>query len=130
VVAVFQPHRYTRTATLLRDFADAFEGADLVVVTGIYAAGEEPLPGVSGRLVADAISASHRTQDVEYAETRHELVTVLERVLRPGDLCLTMGAGDLTTLPGDLLERAAQPGRAPQAQPGRAPQAQPGRAPE
>jgi len=130
VVAVFQPHRYTRTATLLRDFADAFEGADLVVVTGIYAAGEEPLPGVSGRLVADAISASHRTQDVEYAETRHELVTVLERVLRPGDLCLTMGAGDLTTLPGDLLERAAQPGRAPQAQPGRAPQAQPGRAPQ
>jgi len=130
VVAVFQPHRYTRTATLLRDFADAFEGADLVVVTGIYAAGEEPLPGVSGRLVADAISASHRTQDVEYAETRGELVTVLERVLRPGDLCLTMGAGDLTTLPGDLLERAAQPGRAPHAQPGRAPQAQPGRAPQ
>jgi UDP-N-acetylmuramate--alanine ligase len=120
VVAVFQPHRYTRTATLLRDFADAFEGADLVVVTGIYAAGEEPLPGVSGRLLADVISASHTTQDVEYAETRDELVAVLERVLRPGDLCLTMGAGDLTTLPDDLLERAAQPGRAPQAHPGRA----------
>jgi UDP-N-acetylmuramate--alanine ligase len=119
-VAVFQPHRYTRTATLLRDFADAFEGADLVVVTGIYAAGEEPLPGVSGRLLADVISASHTTQDVEYAETRDELVAVLERVLRPGDLCLTMGAGDLTTLPDDLLERAAQPGRAPQAHPGRA----------
>ena len=115
VVAVFQPHRYTRTAALIHDFADAFEGADLVVVTGLYPAGEEPLPGVSGRLVADAISASHPVQHVEYAETRTELVAVLERLLRPGDLCLTMGAGDLTTLPDDLLERAAsQPGRAPQ----------------
>jgi UDP-N-acetylmuramate--alanine ligase len=122
VVAVFQPHRYTRTATLLRDFADAFEGADLVVVTGIYAAGEDPLPGVSGRLVAGSISAAHPAQDVEYAETRAELVAVLERVLRPGDLCLTMSAGDLTTLPDDLLERAAQPARATQAQPEREPQ--------
>jgi UDP-N-acetylmuramate--alanine ligase len=138
LVAVFQPHRYSRTATLLGDFADAFEGADVVVVTGIYPAGEEPLPGVNGRLVADAISAAHPTRDVRYAETRDELVAMLERVLRPGDLCLTMGAGDLTTLPGDLLERAgqsemaprAQPGRAPRAQPGRAPRAQPGRAPQ
>jgi UDP-N-acetylmuramate--alanine ligase len=130
VVAVFQPHRYTRTATLLRDFADAFEGADLVVVTGIYGAGEDPLPGVSGRLVAATISAAHPTQDVEYAETRAELVAVLERVLRPGDLCLTMSAGDLTTLPDDLLERAAHPGRAAGTQPGRAAGAQPGREPQ
>jgi len=114
VVAVFQPHRYTRTAALFRDFANAFEGADLVVVTGLYSAGEEPVPGVNGRLVADAISASNPEQDVEYAETRAELVAVLERVLRPGDLCLTMGAGDLTTLPDDLLARAARPGTPPQ----------------
>jgi UDP-N-acetylmuramate--alanine ligase len=113
VVAVFQPHRYSRTSTLFRDFADAFEGADLVVVTGLYSAGEQPMPGVSGRLVADAIRAAHPAQDVEYAETRAELVALLERVLRPGDLCLTMSAGDLTTLPDELLERAAQPGRAP-----------------
>ncbi|HUC13896.1 MAG TPA: UDP-N-acetylmuramate--L-alanine ligase [Acidimicrobiales bacterium] len=114
VVAVFQPHRYSRTASLSRDFADAFDGADVVVVTAVYSAGEQPLPGVSGRLVADAISASHPAQDVEYAETRAELVAVLERVLRPGDLCLTMSAGDLTTLPDELLERAAQSGRARQ----------------
>jgi UDP-N-acetylmuramate--alanine ligase len=113
VVAVFQPHRYSRTATLFRDFADAFEVADLVVVTGLYSAGEQPLPGVSGRLVADAIRAAHPAQAVEYAETRAELVAALERVLRPGDLCLTMSAGDLTTLPDELLERAAQQGRAP-----------------
>ncbi len=114
VVAVFQPHRYTRTATLLRDFADAFEGADLVVVTGIYSAGEVPLPGVNGRLLADAISAAHPAQHVEYADARGELVEVLERLLGPGDLCLTMGAGDLTTLPDELLQRASELGRAPQ----------------
>lgn len=106
VVAVFQPHRYTRTVSLWRDFADAFEGADVVVVTGLYAAGEEPLPGVSGRLVADAIRASHPELAVEYAETRPELVAVLQRLLRPGDLCLTMSAGDLTTLPDELLSSA------------------------
>jgi UDP-N-acetylmuramate--alanine ligase len=119
VVAVFQPHRYTRTVSLLAAFADAFEGADLVVVTGIYSAGEKPLPGVIGRVVADAISASHPAQHVEYAETRTELVALLERLLRPGDLCLTMGAGDLTTLPDVFLGRAAEPERAPR--PGRAP---------
>ncbi len=75
-MAVFEPHRYSRTAALWRDFADAFDGADAVVVTGLYAAGEEPLPGVSGRLVADAVSASHPALPVEYAESRAEVVAV------------------------------------------------------
>jgi UDP-N-acetylmuramate--alanine ligase len=103
IVAVFEPHRYSRTAALWQDFADAFEGADTVVVTGLYPAGEDPLPGVSGRLVAEAVKASHPTLPVEYAETRNDVVALLRRLLRPGDLCLTMGAGDLTTLPSELL---------------------------
>jgi UDP-N-acetylmuramate--alanine ligase len=106
IVAVFEPHRYSRTAALWRDFADAFDGADALVVTGLYPAGEEALPGVSGRLVADAVSASHPALRVEYAESRADLVAVLRRMLQPGDLCLTMGAGDLTTLPGELLAGA------------------------
>jgi len=110
IVAVFEPHRYSRTAALWREFADAFDGADALVVTGLYPAGEEPLPGVSGRLVADAVSASHPGLQVEYAETRPDLVGVLRRVLRPGDLCLTMGAGDLTTLPSELLDLPQQEG--------------------
>ncbi len=107
IVVVFQPHRYSRTAALLEDFADAFEGADILLVTGIYAAGEEPLPGVDARLVADAVSSSHPALPVEYAESRPELVSLLQRVLAPGDLCLTMGAGDLTTLPSELLAGAS-----------------------
>ncbi len=106
IVAVFEPHRYSRTAALWQDFADAFEGADALVVTGLYSAGEDPLPGVSGRLVADAVVASHPDLPVEYAEIRTDLVGLLRRLLQPGDLCLTMGAGDLTTLPGELLAGA------------------------
>jgi UDP-N-acetylmuramate--alanine ligase len=106
IVAVFEPHRYSRTAALWRDFADAFDGADALVVTGLYPAGEEPLPGVSGRLVAEAVRASHPGLPVEYAETRGDVVAVLSRLLQPGDLCLTMGAGDVTTLPAELLAGA------------------------
>ncbi len=106
VVAVFQPHRFSRTAALGRDFGPAFEGADVVVVTAIYAAGEEPMPGVSGRVVADAAQASQPSRRVEYAETRSDVVGMVRSLLRPGDLCLTMGAGDLTTLADDLLAAA------------------------
>ena len=109
VVAVFQPHRYTRTASLWPEFAGAFADADMVVVTGIYAAGESPVPGMSGRTVADAVRAASPGLVVEYAEQRSDLVQLLRRLLQPGDLCLTMSAGDLTTLPDELL--AEEPGR-------------------
>ncbi|MGH9094051.1 MAG: UDP-N-acetylmuramate--L-alanine ligase, partial [Acidimicrobiales bacterium] len=104
VVAVFQPHRYSRTEALWASFADAFVDADVVVVTGIYASDESPRPGVSGQLVADAVRAAHPGQPVHYAEGRDELVTVLRSLLRPGDLCLTLGAGDLTALPDVMLQ--------------------------
>jgi UDP-N-acetylmuramate--alanine ligase len=112
VVAVFQPHRYSRTAALGRDFGGAFEDADVVVVTGIYPAGEEPRPGVSGLVVAEAVRASRPGLRVEYAETRAEVVAKVRGLLRPGDLCLTMGAGDLTTLADQLLAGAPASGDA------------------
>jgi UDP-N-acetylmuramate--alanine ligase len=104
VVAVFQPHRYSRTAALWADFADAFVDADHLVVTDVYPAGEAPLPGVSGRLIVDAVLASHPGQDAVYLAEHRELVAHLRRILREGDLCLTLGAGDLTALPDELLE--------------------------
>jgi UDP-N-acetylmuramate--alanine ligase len=100
VVAVFQPHRYTRTAALAPDFATAFDQADEVVVTDIYGAGERPVPGVSGHLVAEAVSAR---RPVHYAPGWEELRATVAGLLRPGDLCLTLGAGDLTALPDELL---------------------------
>jgi UDP-N-acetylmuramate--alanine ligase len=113
VVCVFQPHRYSRTEALGRSFADAFVDADHLVLTGIYAAGEAPRPGVTGRLVADAVVAAHPEADVAYCETLAEAADHLDAELRPGDLCLTLGAGDLTTLPDVLLGRwGAAPGTA------------------
>ncbi|HEX9548579.1 MAG TPA: UDP-N-acetylmuramate--L-alanine ligase [Acidimicrobiales bacterium] len=102
-VVVFQPHRFSRTAALWKDFADAFEGADVLVVTDIYPAGEAPRPGVSGRLVFEAVTSSHPSQTAVYLPERKELVDYLRAMLRPGDLCLTLGAGDLTLLPDELL---------------------------
>jgi len=83
-------------------FADSFEGADVVVVTDIFGAGEKPLPGVTGRLVADAVVRAHPDTDVAYVSGRRELVEHLATLLRPGDVCLTLGAGDLTTLPDEM----------------------------
>jgi len=115
VVAVFQPHRYSRTAEVGEEFGGAFGDADVVVVTDVYGAGEAPVPGVSGRLVAEAVR--HRRPDVElhYVPGRTDLVRVVGGLLRPGDLCLTLGAGDLTSLPDELMAAGADPGAVPDA---------------
>lgn len=107
IVCVFQPHRYSRTEALWRDFADAFVDADLLVVTDVYPAGEQPRPGVTGRLVVRAVLEAHPDAPVAYLPRRDEQVAYLRRVLRPGDLCLTLGAGDLTSLPDALLDPEA-----------------------
>jgi UDP-N-acetylmuramate--alanine ligase len=104
VVCVFQPHRYSRIAVLAPEFADSFEGADLLVVTDIYAAGELPRPGVSGKLVLDAIARAHPDAQAVYLPNREEVVAYLRANLRPGDLCLTLAAGDLTNLAGEFAE--------------------------
>jgi UDP-N-acetylmuramate--alanine ligase len=104
VVAVFQPHRFSRTASLATEFGTAFADADVLLVTDIYSAGERAVPGVSGRLVADAVRAQDPRLPVAYAAGWEELRQAVRAELRPGDLCLTLGAGDLTTLPDDLLE--------------------------
>jgi UDP-N-acetylmuramate--alanine ligase len=106
VVAVFQPHRYSRTAALAEQFAHAFDDADLVFVTEVYPAGESPVPGVTGRAVAEAV-ARRGGVPVEYVDDTEELSSRLVALLGPGDLCLTLGAGDLTSLPDELQRRLA-----------------------
>jgi UDP-N-acetylmuramate--alanine ligase len=107
-VAVFQPHRYTRVASLADSFGSAFVDADVVVVTGIYGAGEPVLPGISGRLISDAIASRRPDIEVHYFAQRGELARWLRANLRAGDCCLTMSAGDLTTLPDELLSLMAE----------------------
>ena len=115
VVAVFQPHRYSRTAEVGEEFGGAFEDADVVVVTDVYGAGEAPVPGVSGRLVADAVRARRPGVELHYVPGRADLVAAVASLLRPGDLCLTLGAGDLTSLADELMDSggAATRGGAP-----------------
>jgi UDP-N-acetylmuramate--alanine ligase len=109
VVVVFQPHRYTRTAALWRDFADAFDGADALVLTDVYPAGEQPIAGVSGRLLVRAVLDAHPAMAVSYLPRRADLLPVPRRLAREGDLVLTLGAGDLTTLPDEWLALDAAP---------------------
>ncbi len=103
VVAVFQPHRYSRTASIGPDFADAFVGADSIVLTDVYPAGETPIPGVSGRVVLEALLDRHPATPVAYLPRRADLRDVPTRWARRGDVVLTLGAGDLTTLPDEWL---------------------------
>lgn len=101
VVAVFQPHRYSRAAALMADFADAFEDADRVLVTDIYAAGEENAFGVSGKRIASAIAAYQ--PGTEYCATLTEVHQVLTQTLEPGDLVLFLGAGNLNQIIPDVM---------------------------
>ena len=94
IVAVFQPHLYSRTKDLADDFAKAFYDADVLVLTDVYPAREEPLPGVTGEMLADlAREVGHR--DVHYVADKAALPAALAALALPGDLVVTMGAGDI-----------------------------------
>ncbi len=102
IVAVFQPHRYTRTRDLLGDFATCFHDAEVVFLSEIYAAGEEPIHGTSGQRLLEAVQAcGHR--DASFCGDRHALAQAVHARLRTGDLVLTLGAGDITHLGEELL---------------------------
>jgi UDP-N-acetylmuramate--alanine ligase len=107
IVCVFQPHRYSRIAALAPDFASAFVDCDVLFVTDIYPAGEDARPGVTGRLITDAVLTANPGADVTYAATHEELLSYLRRTLRPGDCCISLEAGDLTGLPDELLSDEA-----------------------
>lgn len=94
IVVVFQPHRYSRTRALFDDFTRAFYQSDLLLVLPIYPAGEKPLEGVDGRKLFDSIRA-HGHKDVVFAESSEQAAAHLSEMLRPGDLLLTLGAGDV-----------------------------------
>ncbi len=98
VVAVFQPHRYSRTERHWHEFGEAFGDADVLVLCELYAAGEEPRPGVSGELLLEAVAGTGRTAPLVWQPTLDDVVGYLIGELRSGDLLLTIGAGDVTTV--------------------------------
>ncbi|MGA1796550.1 MAG: UDP-N-acetylmuramate--L-alanine ligase [bacterium] len=102
IICVFQPHRYSRTQFLLEEFATSFYDADLVVVTDIYPAGEQPIQGVHGGLIAEELR-EHGHKDVHYLTDLNEIPAFLLEIVRPGDMVLTLGAGDVWKV-GEKLE--------------------------
>ncbi len=102
VVVVFQPHRYSRTEALWAQFGACFAGADVVVITGLYPAGESPRPGVDERLIFDALRSANPEIEAYHSPGLSDTADLLASVLKPGDLCLTLGAGDVTDV-GDMV---------------------------
>ncbi len=94
IIAVFQPHRYSRTRDLRHEFRDAFDNSDILILTDVYPAGEEPIPGISGEvLYRDIKDAGHKS--VQYTPECSQIPALLHEIVKPGDLIMTLGAGDV-----------------------------------
>ena len=105
---VFQPHLYSRTRDFAREFAAALAPADTVVLMEVYGAREDPIPGVSSALIERAIASPDPEADVEVISSWSAVAEATARRARPGDLILTVGAGDVTMLGPEIL-RALEP---------------------
>ena len=105
LIAVFQPHRYSRTQALWRELGHSLVEADVIVVTDVYGAAQDPIPGVTGKLVVEGIADAGSDKRVVYLPHRNDIVTFLEREVRSGDLVITMGCGDVWMLGDATLER-------------------------
>lgn len=104
LIGVFQPHRYTRTRDLLKDFATCFKGLDILILTKIYPAGEKPIPGVKTKNLLPLMARSKRPR-VRYIASFGRIVKYLLKILEPNDLVLTLGAGDVHWVGEELLRK-------------------------
>ncbi|NTW05488.1 MAG: UDP-N-acetylmuramate--L-alanine ligase [Peptococcaceae bacterium] len=107
VIALFQPHRYSRTSLLQEEFGKAFENSDIVIVDDIYAAGEEPIEGITSDIIIDAIRKNGH-KNVYYLGTGEKILDYLEGFVKSGDLVMTIGAGNIWSTGVSLVERLAQ----------------------
>jgi len=107
VLVLFQPHRYSRTDALADDFGDAFGSADRVALMDVYSAGEAPIPGVSGKTVLEAMLRKNPRAQSAYLPHRGDVVPYLASRVKAGDLVLTMGAGDVTSIGPELVRALA-----------------------
>jgi len=104
LVVVFQPHRFTRTRDLYDKFVISFNQADFLIITPLYGAGEEPIPGIDSRILYQGIR-NHGHRAVTYCDSTEDTISELLDQIRPGDIVLTLGAGDIHFVGTDLLKR-------------------------
>lgn len=107
VIAVFQPHRFSRTAALFDDFLTAFYQADQLVITDVYAAGEDPIEGASGEKLAQGI-VEHGHKAVTYRNSLEEVAEFVAGIVEPGDMVVTLGAGNINQVCRLLAEKLRQ----------------------
>ena len=105
LIAVFQPHRYSRTQALWRELGAALTEADLIVVTDVYGADQDPIPGVTGALVVEGVRRADPDRRVVYAPHREDAISFLTDEVRDGDLVITLGCGDVWMLGDAALAR-------------------------
>ena len=105
IIVVFQPHRYTRTKMLADDFGTAFAAADELVLAKIYAASEPPIEGVDATLIRDAIAAQGAKPAVTYVPELADIPEVMMGRIKPGDIVLTLGAGNIWTIGDEILAK-------------------------
>lgn len=104
IIAVFQPHRYSRTKILAKKFGQAFFDADSVIINDIYSANESPIPGISGETIFREIEKNQQGQ-VKYLPVKNDILIYLLEIIRPGDIIITMGAGDIWTVGNELARQ-------------------------
>jgi UDP-N-acetylmuramate--alanine ligase len=104
LICVFQPHRYTRTQFLRQEFGSAFAPADMLILTDIYSAGEHPIPGISGETLKDEVERQ-TNQRVTYIPDKDKIARYLAEIVEPGDLVMTMGAGNIYLSGEELVEK-------------------------
>ena len=104
IVAIFQPHRFTRASLLADDFARCFYQADVLIVTEIYSALEDPIEGISGEILSNAIR-DYGHKNVVYIPNKEEIADVVCSMIQPGDLVITLGAGDIWRTGKEIVEK-------------------------
>jgi UDP-N-acetylmuramate--alanine ligase len=109
VIAVFQPHRYTRTKLLLEEFGRSFDLADYIIITDIYSANEPPIEGIDARCVSDKIKEYSPHKQVNFLP-KEEIAAHISKIIKPDDLVITLGAGDITKICDELVERLTRQG--------------------
>jgi UDP-N-acetylmuramate--alanine ligase len=126
LIVVFQPHLYSRTRDFAAELAAALSPADIVIVMDVYAAREDPLPGVSGALITDQLLLGYghggkAGENVRFVPSWSDVAPLVVQIARAGDLVLTVGAGDVTMIGPEILRllsgrpeaRAVAPGQEP-----------------
>jgi len=107
LICIFQPHRYSRTKFLREEFGRAFGPADHLILTDVYSAGEQPIAGITGEVLKEEVERQ-TSQTVTYIQDKNKICRYLLEFVEPGDLVMTMGAGDIYRSGEELVEKLAQ----------------------